>query len=77
MIMNSLKIFVTLSQCEEISGCSFKHLTVHDFLGPMGSKQLLTEFLFIILLLLKKLGSARLRESDIQPISPKTPAPQY
>ena len=26
-------------------------------------------------LLLKKVGSARLRESDIHPISPKTPAP--
>ena len=30
-----------------------------------------------ILLLLKVVGSARLRESDIHPISPKTPAPQY
>ena len=29
------------------------------------------------LLLLKEVGSARLRESDIHPISPKTPAPQY
>ena len=30
-----------------------------------------------ILLLLKKLGSARLGERGIHPISPKTPAPQY
>ena len=30
-----------------------------------------------LLLLLKKVGSARLRESGIHPISPKTPAPQY
>ena len=30
-----------------------------------------------ILLLLKKVGSARLRESDIHPISSKTSAPQY
>ena len=30
-----------------------------------------------ILLLLKKVGSARLRKSGIHPISPKTPAPQY
>ena len=30
-----------------------------------------------LLLLLKKVGSARLRESCIHPISPKTPAPQY
>ena len=32
--------------------------------------------IIILLLLLKNAGSARLRESDIQPISPKTPAPQ-
>ena len=31
----------------------------------------------LLLLLFKKVTSARLRESDIQPISPKTPAPQY
>ena len=30
-----------------------------------------------LLLLLKKVSSARLGESDIHPISPKTPAPQY
>ena len=29
------------------------------------------------LLLLKKVSSARLRESDVHPICPKTPAPQY
>ena len=33
--------------------------------------------LLLLLLLLKKVGSARLRESDVHPISPKTPAPQY
>ena len=33
--------------------------------------------LLLLLLLLKKVGSARLRESGIHPISPKTPAPQY
>ena len=31
----------------------------------------------ILLLLKKKVGSARLRESDAHPISLKTPAPQY
>ena len=31
----------------------------------------------VLLLLLKKVGSAKPRESDIHPISPKTPAPQY
>ena len=31
----------------------------------------------LLLLLLKKVGSARLTESDMHPISPKTPAPQY
>ena len=29
------------------------------------------------ILLLKEVGSARLRESDLNLISPKTPAPQY
>ena len=31
----------------------------------------------LLLLLLKEIGSAKLRESDIRPISPKTPSPQY
>ena len=31
----------------------------------------------LLLLLLEKVGSARLRESDVHPISLKTPAPQY
>ena len=31
----------------------------------------------LLLLLLKKVGSAKLRENDIHPISPKTPAIQY
>ena len=30
-----------------------------------------------LLLLLKEVGSARPRESDVHPISPKTPAPPY
>ena len=29
------------------------------------------------LLLLKKVGSSRLRESDVHPVSPKTPSTQY
>ena len=33
--------------------------------------------LLLLLLLLKKVSSVRLRESDMHPISPKTPAPQY
>ena len=31
----------------------------------------------LLLLLLNVVGSARLGESDVRPISPKTPAPQY
>ena len=30
-----------------------------------------------IIIILKKVGSARLRESDMHPVSPKTSAPQY
>ena len=33
--------------------------------------------LLLLLLLLKKVGTARLRESDIHTISLKTPTPQY
>ena len=33
--------------------------------------------LLLLLLLLKEVGSARLRVSDVNPISPKTTAPQY
>ena len=33
--------------------------------------------ILLLLLLLKEVGSARLRESDIHPISPNTPALQY
>ena len=31
----------------------------------------------LLLLLLKKVGSARLKESDVHPISPEITAPQY
>ena len=31
----------------------------------------------VIIIIIKKVGSARLRESDVHPISPKTPASQY
>ena len=34
-------------------------------------------FIFVLLLLFIKVGSARLRVSDIHPISPKTSAPQF
>ena len=33
--------------------------------------------LLVLLLVLKKVGSARPRESDVHPLSPETPAPQY
>ena len=33
--------------------------------------------LLLLLLLLKEAGSATLKESDIHPINPKTPAPEY
>ena len=36
----------------------------------------LTKYI-LLLLLLNEVGSAIMRESDIHPISPKTPAPQY
>ena len=36
-----------------------------------------SKIILLLLLLLKNVNSARLGESDIHPISPKTPAPQY
>ena len=33
--------------------------------------------IIIIIIIIKRGASARLRESDIPPISPKTPSPQY
>ena len=36
-----------------------------------------TPLKLIIIIIIKKVSSARLGESDIHPISPKTPAPQY
>ena len=42
-----------------------------------GEKVSLTELLLLLLLLLKGVGSARLGESYLHPISLKTPAPQY
>ena len=38
---------------------------------------ILLVLLLLLLLLFKKVSSAILGESDIHPISPKTPAPQY
>ena len=34
-------------------------------------------YIIFIIIIIKKVGSARLIESDIHPISPKTWAPQY
>ena len=39
--------------------------------------QLQTMFNCTIIIIIKKVDSARLRERDLHPISPKTPAPQY
>ena len=48
--------------------------------------ELVHEYFIIIIIIssssssssiIKKVGSARLRESDVHPISPKAPAPQY
>ena len=50
-----------------------------DFSGDLSKYQEKSKLLFtlLLLLLLKKVGSGRKRDSGIHPISPKTPAPQY
>ena len=45
--------------------------------GFYTGRLLAIEDFTFFLLLLKKVGSARLGESDIHPFSPKTPGPQY
>ena len=40
-------------------------------------KILIILIIIIIIIIKKKVGSARLRESDVHPISKKTPAPKY
>ena len=46
-----------------------------DFIDLLRSTR--PDGLIALLLLLKKVFSARLGESDVHPISPKTQAPQY
>ena len=63
--------FATVSGCDQlVVGPTHAHGGTLDLL--------MTDFPdFLLLLLLKKVGSERLRERGIHPISPKTPAPQY
>ena len=42
-----------------------------------STQSLMLSVITLLLLLLKKIGSERLKESDIHPICSETPAPQY
>ena len=70
--------------------CLLTHLFSHGTGQLVWESQLFLDVIFFpvystrfrllllqLLLLFKKVGSARLRESDIHPFSSKTPAPQY
>ena len=41
------------------------------------SENIQNYIIIITIIIFKKVSNVRLRESDLQPISPKTPAPQY
>ena len=60
---------------------SLSHIHRQTFIVPHSSSDIQCPTFIVrhslLLLLLKKVSSARLGESDIHPISPKTPAPQY
>ena len=56
---------------------SYKHLFIPHSCPCVHASLYFSINPFLFLLLLKEVGSARLRESDLHPISPKTPAPQY
>ena len=45
--------------------------------STLNSRDDINYILLLLLLLLKKIGNARLGEGDCHPISPKTPAPHY
>ena len=50
----------------------------HEIKQEISDLQMkVSELIQLLLLLFKKVSSARLGESDIHPSSPKTPAPQY
>ena len=48
-----------------------------DLLPGMPLVRVWKSILSLLLILLKEVGGARLRESDLHLISPETPAPQY
>ena len=50
---------------------------MYHFIDTVPYRIKYKKMLQLLLLLLKKVGIARLRESDVHPCSPKTPAPQY
>ena len=66
-----------LGTCDALL-CVSKHCRVHWKVDRRLGLCRLTSVqpLILLLLLLKKVSSARLGESDMHPISPKTPAPQ-
>ena len=75
--MNGVKIYIQDIHRKKVSSLIAKNRLVNKLETkslPALEIQAVTHGL---LLLLKKVGSARLRESQIHPISLKTPAPQY
>ena len=64
-------IIINLEEILHMLGFHFFNIIFHLIF------HLLIIILLFLLLLFKEVGSARLRESDIHPISPKTTAPQY
>ena len=70
--------FFTVRDPSKLAKTSYVLNRCHDYtLQTKGQVLIHWSFAVHILLLLKDVGSARLRESDIHPISPKTQAPQY
>ena len=70
--MKSLRILVGVSQMDIFANEEMpRRAGIETELASRANQRVL------LLLLLKQVGTARLRESDIHPISPKTAAPQY
>ena len=82
-VLSILTQFLSNRSHVMVDGCRSKLVNVvsgvprGSVLGPLFFLMYTLELFSILLLLLKKIGSARPGEGDCHPISPKTPDPHY
>ena len=80
MVTNNFPVVIVVTLIDAlVEGFLYVPSTAHHqgIITVMNNFYMSLNILLLLLLLLKKVSSASLRESDIHPISPKTPTPQY